>query len=108
MSGTSTCYTNVYETNTPGVGWLRTYNCRLFSQEGLGTWQETGRGYMDPESSSIHYQSLLTGEGAYEGLFAIQRCDAPAYGYAFECEGAVHEGGLPPTPDSPPEALPEA
>ena len=106
MSGLSTCYSNVYQTGEGGLGWLRTFNCRTFSGEDGGTWREVGQGYMDPKTSGIHYQYQKVGEGVYEGLYAIQRCDMPRYGDTFECEGAIFSGGLPPTPEDPPDEIP--
>ncbi len=106
MSGLSTCYSNVYETGEGGLGWLRTFNCRFVTREDGGTWREVGQGYMDPESTAIHYQYQMVGEGTFEGLYAIQRCDAPKYGVTFQCEGVIFSGGLPPMPDAAPEAIP--
>lgn len=107
ISGVQSCYSNVYETGLDGVGWLRTFRCRLFPDDVEATWEVTGRGYMDPGSTGIHYQSSFVGEGDYEGLFAIQRCDAPAYGAPFECVGSIFEGEFPPMPEAAPEERPD-
>jgi hypothetical protein len=103
MSGVSTGYHNVYVVGPDDTD-LRTYNARLFTKE--GSWLETGRGYQDPRTTGIHYQSYMTGEGAYEGLSAIRSCGQETFSPVFRCEGVIFEGGLPEAPADAPDEIP--
>ncbi len=107
MSGVASSFHNVY-TVTPDKTYLRTYKARVFTENPDGTWLETGRGYQDPETTGIQYQSYLEGEGAFEGLFAISSCGQQRFSANFDCEGVILEGGLPETPAEAPDEVPEA
>jgi len=58
---------------------------------------------MAPNGGGIHHQQRLVGEGAYEGLFALQACDFSATTARSECEGAVFRGDIPETPAEAPD-----
>jgi len=103
VSGISHCSANAFVTDR-GAGWFRTHSCRLFDDE--GSWRSTSHGYMAPGNGGIHYQDRLVGEGAYDGLFAIQRCDMLAQTAIFECEGVIFQGGFPDMPAEAPARPP--
>jgi hypothetical protein len=107
VSGLRSCFSNAYQVGIGGMGWLRTFDCRTFDEDGAATWHAVGQGYMDSAATGMHHYARLVGEGVNEGLFAVERCDAARYyDETFECEGAIYEGGLPPAPEGPPAQLP--
>lgn len=101
LSGVIDCYSNAFITDR-GAGWLRAMSCRVSNTE--GSWQAISRGYMAPRGGGIHDQLWMEGEGAYSGLYAIQRCDMSALTATVECEGAVFQGGFPDAPAEAPAA----
>lgn len=103
VSGISHCNYSQFTTDN-GAGWLRANNCRLFNDE--GSWHSMSRGYLAPGNGGVHYQHEMVGEGGYDGLFAVQRCDMPAQTATMECEGAVYQGGFPDTPAEAPDTPP--
>jgi hypothetical protein len=77
----------------------------VYIEDDEGSWSGGGPGYRGPEDAGYHFQSTLTGHGAYEGLTAILTGDQAYYGAPFEIEGVVIEGPLPPFPE-PADAIP--
>ena len=106
LNGVATGFHNVYGVG-PRKTYLRSYRGRLFTKDENGTWLETGHGYQDPETTSVHYRSQLVGEGSYEGLFAIMSCDQESFSGGWNCEGVIFEGGLPELPEVAPDTIPE-
>jgi len=65
-----------------------------------GSWRGNGRVIEDADGRSSHY--VLTGEGAYEGLYALLQGTpgVDAHGpLDYSYEGYIFEGELPPFPD---------
>lgn len=71
----------------------------VYIEDDEGSWTGGGPGYRGPEDAGYHFQSTLTGHGAYEGLTALLTGDQAYYGAPFEIEGVVIEGPLPPLPE---------
>jgi hypothetical protein len=64
-----------------------------------GSWVGSGVAYSDPSASGIHYQLLLEGQGAYEGLDAVLALDNQVATGPFEVTGVIVSSGLPELPE---------
>lgn len=105
ISGVETHFQNNHE-----LGALKrrvfTFTGRLFTDEPEGTWLQSGRAYQDPETAGIQMQVYSVGEGSYSGLTAISSCVQERVAFAWDCEGAIFENGLPESPAEPPSEIP--
>ena len=84
-------------TATSYAGGTRRITVRV-ENEG-GSWVGSGVAYSDPSTSSVHYQLLLEGQGAYEGLDAILALDNQTATAPFEVTGVIVSSGLPELPE---------
>ncbi|MGD8682720.1 MAG: hypothetical protein PVG27_02135 [Chloroflexota bacterium] len=67
-----------------------------------GSWVGAGRAYNGVNGGGWHHQTVLTGQGAYEGLTAIMAADQPALSSVLGVTGVVFTGGLPALPEPAP------
>ena len=63
-----------------------------------GSWEGPFRGATYPGTNDMHYQAVLSGSGAYEGLTAVVRADNARNQHDFEFEAAIFPGRLPDLP----------
>ena len=73
-----------------------------YAENDGGSWVGTGYAYQDPETTGLHYRTVLQGHGGYEGLTAIINLDEPTFGALFEGTGVIVGPGLPDLPEPAP------
>ena len=74
----------------------------LYIENDGGSWVGTGRAYNGVNGGGWHHQTVLTGQGGYEGLTAILAADQSAQSSVLEVSGVMFTGGLPPLPEAAP------
>jgi hypothetical protein len=67
-----------------------------------GSWVGQGRAYDGVGGGGWHHQTVLAGQGGYEGLTAILSADQQAKSGFLDVEGVLFTGGLPALPDPAP------
>jgi hypothetical protein len=93
-----------YDTFTDGASYgVRSVSNTIVNDD--GSWTGTGTGFQDPTTEGLHYQVLLTGQGAHEGLSALIFLSQDSYSMTFDVDGVIFPGELPEYPD--PGQLPE-
>ncbi len=63
-----------------------------------GAWEGPFRGVSYPGTNDMHYQAVMSGSGAYEGLTAVVRADNARNQHDFEFEAVIFPGALPELP----------
>ena len=63
-----------------------------------GAWEGPFRGVTYPGTNDMHYQAVMSGSGAYEGLTAVVRADNARNQHEFEFEAVIFPGRLPEIP----------
>lgn len=74
----------------------------LYIENDGGSWVGTGRAYNGVNGGGWHHQTVLTGQGGYEGLTAILAADQEYQADTLDVHGVVFTGGLPPLPEPAP------
>ena len=55
-------------------------------------------GFQSPATGAMHYEVLLAGEDAYEGLSALLVLSQDEWGHTFDVDGVIFPGELPEYP----------
>ena len=86
-----------YNTFRGGQRWgVRAIDYAIVNDE--GTWRGQGTGFQSPATGAMHYEVLLAGEDAYEGLSALLVLSQDEWGHTFDVDGVIFPGELPEYP----------
>lgn len=103
ISGNNYSVHDYYKYGGQPVWGVRSYSSVITN--GDGSWVMTdGWGYQQPEDGTMLYAGHYRGTDAYDGLSALVVLTQDSWGLAFDVEGVIIPGDLPPAPELPIES----